>query len=76
MPNYIVGVYQERFGTVVIEANDEFLAAEQAEELLKTHEDISTIPSFEEQSADRGVAIDVSNPEELQLAVTEVINDS
>jgi len=76
MPNYIVGVYQERFGTVVIEANDELLAAEQAEELLKTHEDISTIPSFEEQSADRGVAIDVSNPEELQLAVTEVINDS
>ena len=76
MPSYLIGVYQEQFGTIVIQGANEELVAEKAEELLKEYDNISNIPTFSEHSKDRGVAIDVSEPDELRLAVTEIINDS
>jgi len=76
LPNYLVGIYEERFGTVIVQADDEMQAAERIEEELNNHETITAIPSFDEQSFDKGVAIDASDPEELVLAVTEIVNDS
>lgn len=75
MPNYLVGIYEERFGTIVVQAENEILAAEKTEEAINGVDDITKIETYTEHSFDKGVAVEV-NDDELSLAVSEIINDS
>lgn len=76
MAKYLVGVYEERFGTILVNANSAMEAAEQVEEALQGSSSVTEIDTFTEESFDKGVAIDASEPEELRLAVHEIFNNS
>ncbi len=76
MPNYLVTIYQEKFGQVVIPADSSEQAFEKAEEVLKQQEDITSIETYTETFNDKGVAISLTDPEDPLAAVTEIKNDS
>lgn len=78
MPNYIVGVVEERFGTVVIHADDEEQAVERVERLVEECTSITELPGLDEEVHDKSVAvgIDPDDPDNVGIIVYEVVNDS
>ena len=83
VPNYIVGIYEEAMATVIVEADDDIQAADKVAAILEDEntqhlEDIANLEdvTYEEQYRDVGVAIDASDPEDIRLAISELIHDS
>ena len=78
---HLVAVYEERFATLIIDAEDNDDAYEQVEQLLSNVNSIQELEEnedihYELTSKELGVALDASDPDDILPAIQAIRDDS